>query len=445
MPRPLLDAVVIGAGAAGLSAARELSQNGLRIALLEARDRIGGRIHTLHDPAWPGPVELGAEFLHGQAEATREIARAASLLVDEQPDRHAWAEGGRWRPQGDMWERFQRFCRAIPLRGRDRPFAAILERRRGTHADAARLARMVVEGYHAARTERISAHFLARDAKQSSGENRQYRLPGGYDQVLAWLRAGLDPKRVELRLNTRVAGVAWRRGSVEVRAEGLLGQPLEAFRARRAIVTLPVGVLKATGGASAVRFDPPLAAKWRALAGLSPGSVRKVILRFRDAFWDEEDFVSARLASSNGRAERPDFLHAAEADFPTWWTPAPARVPVLVGWSGGPAADRLARLAPRGVLARSLETLATVLAVPLRRLEDRLDGWVEHDWQADPWSRGAYAYVTVGGGNAPEALARPLAGTLYFAGEAADEDEMGTVAGALASGKRAARSIVRSL
>jgi phytoene dehydrogenase-like protein len=152
MPRALLDVVVIGAGAAGLAAARELSQSGLRALLLEARGRIGGRIHTLHDAAWPVPLELGAEFLHGEAEATCEIARAASLIVDEQPDRHAWAEDGHWRSQGDMWERFQSLCRTIPSRARDRPFAEVLERRRATRADAARLARMVVEGYHAAPT-----------------------------------------------------------------------------------------------------------------------------------------------------------------------------------------------------------------------------------------------------------------------------------------------------
>jgi monoamine oxidase len=149
-------------------------------------------------------------------------------------------------------------------------------------------------------------------------------------------------------------------------------------------VTLPLGVLKATRGPAAVRFDPPLSAKRRALGGLAAGSVRKVMLRFRDAFWDEEDFVAARLTPRRDGAFRPDFLHAAAADFPTWWTPAPAHVPVLVGWAGGPAADRLAGLRPRDVLARSLATLAGVLAVPLRRLEEQFDGWAEHDWQLDP-------------------------------------------------------------
>jgi monoamine oxidase len=173
--------------------------------------------------------------------------------------------------------------------------------------------------------------------------------------------------------------------------------------------------------------------------------VRKVVLRFREAFWDEPSFVAERLGRKNGDAPRPDYLHDPRADFPTWWTPSPARVPVLVGWAGASEAERLSRLSPRAVLARSLDSLSGVLGVPQRALEERLDGWLEHDWQADPWSRGAYSYVAVGGQDAPRALARPLAGTLFFAGEATDAADIGTVAGAIASGRRAARQLAASL
>jgi monoamine oxidase len=444
--RPPLDAVVIGGGAAGLSAARELSQHGSTLVLLEARGRLGGRVHTLRDPAWPVPVELGAEFLHGEAAATRDIARAAGLVVDEIPDRHAWAEEGRWRSQGDVWSRFAALCRKIPARGRDQSFAAFLEARRTRGGDLVTLARLLVEGYHAAPTDRISAQFLAADAKEQSASSAQHRLPGGYDAVLRWLRAGLDPDRVEVRLNTPVVEVAWKRGDVRVRPASPLGRPLPVIRARRAIVTLPLGVLKASLGAGgAVRFDPPLDEKRRALDALFPGSVRKIVLRFREAFWDEPSFVEARFSTADGRLDRPDFLHDPRSDFPTWWTTSPAHAPVLVGWAGGPAADRLSRLSPMAVLGRGLGALGHVLGVSPRSLEERLDGWLEHDWQADPWSLGAYSYIAVGGQAAPQALARPLGGTLFFAGEATDPDGIGTVEGAITSGRRAGRQLAASL
>jgi monoamine oxidase len=444
--RASFDAIVIGAGAAGLAAARELSQRGLRLVLLEARGRLGGRVHTVRDPSWPVPVELGAEFVHGGAPSTHRVARAGGLILDELQDRHAWVENGRWRWQRDVWSRFSAYCRTIPTRGPDRPFAAYLGRTRAGRSADASLARSVVEGFHAAPADRISAQFLAEAAREESGPNRQFRLPGGYDAVITWLRAGLDPDRVDVRLNTRVVQVSWKASRVDVAARGALGGLLPPLRARRALVTLPLGVLKAPDGAEgAVRFEPPLDAKRRALEGLGTAAVRKVILRFRDAFWEEPSFVRDRLAGGDSRAVRPDFLHDPRSDFPTWWTPSPSRVPVLVGWAGGPAADRLGRSSASATAARALDALARVLHVPLRWLEVRLDGWREHDWQADPWARGAYSYPAVGGASAPESLARPLAGTLFFAGEATDADEIGTVEGAIASGRRAAARLAASL
>jgi len=86
-----------------------------------------------------------------------------------------------------------------------------------------------------------------------------------------------------------------------------------------------------------------------------------------------------------------------------------------------------------------------VLAVPRRELEQKLDAWTSHDWRADPFARGAYSYIGVGGNDAPRALARPVDGTLFFAGEATNGAEIGTVAGALSSGRRAAREVLRVL
>lgn len=444
MRRPSLDAVVIGGGAAGLAAARELSQRGLRLVLLEARGRLGGRVHTVREPDWPVPVELGAEFVHGEAPATSRVLHASGLVVDELPDRHGWVDDGRWRLESDMWARFAAFCRTIPAKGRDQPFAARLDAARGSRARDALLARSVVEGYHAAPADRISARFLAAAAREEPGPRRQFRVRGGYDAVMTAMRAGLDPDRVEVRLSTRVERVSWRRGLVEVRARGALGGALPAFRARRAVVALPLGVLKAEA-AGAVRFDPPLDAKRRALDGLGIAAVRKVILLFREPFWDDAPFVGARVAGRDGSRARPDFLHAPRSAFPTWWAPSPSRAPVLVGWAGGPAAERLAPLHGATLVARSLEALAGVMAVPLRSLERRLAAWREHDWQSDPSTLGAYSYVAVGGMGAPAALARPLDGTLFFAGEATDRDAIGTVDGALASGRRAAARLLDSL
>jgi monoamine oxidase len=442
--RPEWDAIVIGAGAAGLAAARDLGQAGLKAVVLEARGRLGGRIYTHRDPAWPLPLELGAEFLHGEAEATREVARAAGLRVQELPERHVWARAGRWRPQASFWPRFVRLCADIEPHGPDRSFAAWLASRRRPSRETRVLARMLVEGYHAAPIAEVSAQSLAAAPEDAAPQrNRQHGLAEGYDRILAWLLSSLAGAQVTVRLNTAVTRVRWSRGQVTVDGRTPWSTRLPPLRARAAVITLPVGVLKAAPGTEgAVQFEPPLASKQRPLAAFAEAPVQRMVLRFRDAFWEEDSFVKDRAGP---RGVCPKYFHDPGAAFPTWWTSAPVGSALLTGWAGGPAAASLQSRAPVVRLGRALEALARVLGVPRSFLEERLDGWGHHDWSADPWSRGAYTYLKVGGRGAPGMLAKPVDGTLFFAGESTSEEESGTVSGALASGARAAREVRDSL
>ena len=199
--------------------------------------------------------------------------------------------------------------------------------------------------------------------------------------------------------------------------------------------------------AGALRLDPAVPSKERALAGLETGHIFKIVLRFREAFWEEEEFLKERRGSSHAHMDGAaiNFVHAHGIELPTWWTSAPVRSPVLTGWVGGVAAETLLSEEPLSRLERSLVALSEVLAVPRRELEEQLDTWVSHDWRADPFARGAYSYIAVGGTGAPRALGRPVDDTLFFAGEATNGDQIGTVAGALASGRRAAREALRAL
>jgi monoamine oxidase len=134
------------------------------------------------------------------------------------------------------------------------------------------------------------------------------------------------------------------------------------------------------------------------------------------------------------------FFHAPGASFPTFWTALPMRVPVIAAWCAGPNADRLSGFAKSQVVTRALESLESLLG-NRRQIQTQLRAAHVHDWQADPFARGAYSFVTVGAGSARKALARPLQETLYFAGEATNSDEAATVAGALQSGERAVRQM----
>ena len=439
-----LDAIVIGAGAAGLAAARALSDGGRGAVILEARPRIGGRILTIHDREWPLPLELGAEFLHGEAEAARTIATRAGLAVVEMNDEHAWAEDGRLRPIGDVWARLGRILGRIDTRTRDVSFATFLSRRR-VPAPTRTMGRLFVEGYYAGHLDRISAHSLASGAPDPEDPQRQYRLADGYSGILEWLRSGLDGERVELRTGCIVEEVRWRRGQVEVAYRTAAGSRTHGIRAPRAVITLPLGVLKARDGdLGAVRFDPVPKVLQAARERLEMGQVVKVVLRFREPFWDDPEFFRRRAAPAVN-VTRIDFLHDHTGEFPTWWLARPWQAPVMTAWTGGPRAEALADLDDTALVDRALDGLSRMLQMPRARIDGLVESWRTHDWRRDPFSRGAYSYVGVGGMPAQRALGRPVEGTLFFAGETTEAEEMGTVSGAVASGQRAARRILKSL
>jgi monoamine oxidase len=340
--------------------------------------------------------------------------------------------------------------RRIAKRGKDFPVSEYLDSARLPPLRRSML-KSFVEGWYAAHPERLSAQSLADEAsdrenrKGGEGEeeiraDKQFRIANGNDALMQWLRDGLDPDRTQLRLSTVAHIVAWKRGNVSVECHAGDGAPLEVSQARAAVITLPVAVLKA----GALRFAPAIPAKQRALAGLEVGHVFKIVLRFREAFWDPPEFLKERRGNGDSASKGLNFLHAAGVEIPTWWSSLPVRAPLLTGWVGGVVAETLLAEEPLSRLERSLVALSEVLAVPRRELEDQLDAWASHDWRADPFSRGAYSYIGVGGNGAPRALTRPVEGTLFFAGEATNADEIGTVAGALSSGRRAAREVLRA-
>ena len=409
------DVAIIGAGAAGLAAARILSGAGKRVVLLEARPRTGGRIHTLHPADLPLPIELGAEFVHGETETTFSIIDAASLAACELPDDHCWSSNGRREKIADFWGQIDRIRAKIGSIRRDVSFAEFLRTQRLTPR-MRQLACNFVEGYHASHADRISARVLrsADQEQEAPGGNRQYRIATGQDALIEWLQAGLDPNRVELRLSSPVANVAWSRGSVVID---------ERVRAQAAVITIPIGVWKA----GAIRFDPALTDKERALDKIEAGHVIKIAFRFRERWWDDINF-----------------LHTNDRFMPTWWTSAPVRSPVLTGWAGGHAADALLAEAEDARIDRALDSMSAAFDVPRRKLDASLVATFSYDWQKDPFSRGAYAYAAVGGEDAHDALARPIQKTLFFAGEATSSDQTGTVAGAIESGFRAARQALKS-
>ncbi len=434
------DVAIVGAGAAGLAAAFRLSREGVSVALLESRGRVGGRVWTRRRAGWPVPLELGPEFVHGRDEEFFRLLAEANLAAVRLPDAHVEIAGSRVRPLTDLWGKFDAMTRRIG-RGadaRDRSVAEELRRRRRSFtSEERRLLTTMVEGYDASPIEKASAKALSTAGEpptrdDDDDDRAQFRPIDGYGALVDWLLGRIDPSRAKLFRSTVVRRIAWsRRGGTRILTnEG-------EFRAARVLVTVPVGVLRAPAGSpGAIAFDPDPPALRRAVSGLAMGDVVRLVLRFREPFWREAPRLKR---SGHGGA---NFLHLPGAPFPTWWTCAPVEAPVVTAWSGGTAAASLLRLPKRRIVRAALETLAGALGVPPSHASRRLLDWDFHDWSADPFARGAYSYALVGGAGAGRTLARPIEDVLFFAGEAVGERDSGTVPAAIASGDRAARRIL---
>jgi monoamine oxidase len=261
------------------------------------------------------------------------------------------------------------------------------------------------------------------------------RLKGGYGRLVSALEAWLDPDLVRVQLETIVTGLRWRTGQVVVEARHN-GDTIE-LAGSQAIVTLPLGVLKAAKGLEGTIDLDPIPTHWpEALAVLEMGVARRVDLRFDTAWWMEPDRRAPAFVYG-------PFIHGSGEPFPVWWTTAPPTQPFLTGWLGGPRAQAMVGLTQDDVVRLALQSAASIFGQTVGELESRLRAVYTHDWSADPLSRGAYSYGGVGALPAREVLRKPVAGTLALAGEAlAGGGVNATVSGALSSGLEAAAALL---
>jgi monoamine oxidase len=423
------DVAIIGGGVAGLEAARILRDADLDVVVLEARERIGGRVFTMRDDRLSLAIELGAEFVHGSAPELREITQEAKLtLVD--------IGGERWKSELDH------------NREPDRSFEQFLnsELRGGRRRQARTLALQWVQGFHAADPTRVSERALAEGGSPGDDkrERRLGRVLGGYDAVPRWIgRRVMD----RVRFGTVVTKVVWSSGAVSIETREPAGDSVTTLEARAAIVAVPLGVLLAPPDEpGAISFDPPLEldrAKAEALRGMEMGAVLRAVLALDEPFWMSERF--AKRAKSQ-QLDQLSFVHSADPDFPVWWTPYPVFTPTLTAWVGGPRAQEIAALADESIVERAIAALARQFGFQRREARKRVTAAWVHNWVRDPYARGAYSYMVAGGSDSPAKLARPLQRTLFFAGEASDaEGRTGTVHGAIATGRRAANQLLRAL
>lgn len=425
-----IDVLVIGAGIAGLACAAQLQQQGYRVQVLEARNRIGGRLWTSN--IWPDvPVDLGASWIHGiDGNPISELADAAGAeRVSTYYEKSGFYQRG-GLSQADE-------AQLTRLRLQVKQAIANFQRRRaqgdaGNHTadpNAADLSvRAVVsqafgpltatqqqqldfvlsaeyEQEYGADSELLSARWF--DAADEFGGDDQLFVRG-YQTIVEHIAKGLHIKQ-----NCVVNQIRHTPDGVTVQSSQ--GE----FSADAVIVTVPLGVLKA----GAIQFQPALPAATRsAIAALQMGLLNKCYLRFEQPFWDvNQDWLEYQ---GERRGEFSEWLSLTRV----------TGKPVLLGFNAARSAHELEGLSDSALVERAVATLATMLARPIPRpVSYQITRWAQ-----DPYSVGSYSYTPLGATPSQrDDLSAPV-GRLLFAGEACSRDYFGTVHGAYLSGTAAA-------
>lgn len=434
-PKRTADVLVLGAGMAGLAAARALAERGIRPLVLEARDRVGGRIYSLQTGY--GVVELGAEFVHGRdPDLWALIGEAGAETVERDGAMLRESAAGELAEDEDVQERLFDPLEKLADLSHDMSFEEWLASSDVPEEQHVGL-RAYVEGFNAADANRISALSLGlqQKAEERLEGDRAAHVRGGYSPLAIYLSNRVRKLEGEIRLGCIVQSVRWNAGDVSVEtSQGV-------FRAPRCIVTLPLGVLHRVNDESGLRFEPePLAiAQARRMA---MGSAERFTMIFREPWWERSKLVNPKALKTMS------FLFTFRRMPPVWWTPhpEPQALPTLTGWAGGPRAAKLVGLDASQLGEEACTALAGIFGLQAQQVRDALLATHKHDWDLDPFSLGAYSYVPAGALDAPAAMAEPECDTMYFAGEHTDTTaNWGTVHAALGTGLRAAEQVFSSL
>lgn len=405
------DVIVIGAGAAGIAAAKQLQAAGRQAIVLEARNRLGGRTFT--DSSLGPAYDAGAMFIHwAERNPWTEIAREFGVATPNE----SWGGGfqlfqsGKPMPAGDRARRrgafgeIDRRLETTDLQARDLSVAELLSDLGPDLAPVAASGLLLSIGEE-------SARISARDYQRLwSGED--YVVPSGYGNLVARYGAGLD-----IRLNQPVTAIDWSGSRVAVTtASGTL-------RARACIVTVPVGVLKAGG----IRFTPALPARTRdALAGIGMGALTKIALKVE----------SERFGISPGTT----YFEAGAAGRLISFELFPDNRDLVIGYCGGDFARDLSTAGPGAAREQVVDLLAAMVGGEFRKAAGPVSFPA---WWTDPFSHGSYSVCLPGHANARDILAEPIGGKLWLAGEATAGGGAMTAGGATLAGRTAAAAVAR--
>jgi monoamine oxidase len=429
------DIIVIGAGAAGLLAAGTLAKAGKTVVLLEARNRIGGRIHTLEYGSALQPAEMGAEFIHGDLPLTKSLLDEAGITYHSASAEMWKYTDGKFTPNESFVENWDELLDRLKALEQDITINNFLQQyfADDKYHNMRQSVRSFVTGYDNGDPARASA-FALRKEWLFEDEGAQYRIEGGYVKLMNYLADEFKAASGTICLNAAVQHIEWDEQQVKISTTAGIN-----YNAKQLLIALPLGILQIDKNQEgAVQFSPQVTQHTHAINALGFGAVIKILFEFDQPFW--ENVPTDKLGGKS--IENMGYLFSEE-EIPTWWTQIPQHTNLLTGWLGGPDAAEKVDTSDADIMEQGLQSLRNIFSIHPLKLRQKLINWQVVNWTADPFTRGSYAYDTVAAPQAKQVLNNPVANTIYFAGEYLYEGTaMGTVEAALTSGLKAAEKIL---
>ncbi|MEP6683333.1 MAG: NAD(P)/FAD-dependent oxidoreductase [Parafilimonas sp.] len=420
--------IIIGGGAAGLMAAYELSKRKNHVIILEAKNRLGGRIFTINDNNFSQPIEAGAEFIHGDLPVTLSLLKEAGIAYHAIAGKMFQLEAGKVHLQKNRDAHWNKLIKQMQQLETDMALDDFLNTffKDDKYAELRESVKNFAGGFDLADASKASVKSLSREWNNEM--EQQYRIDGGYIQIINYLETECRKNGCVIHTNCCVKKINWKKDEVNINT-----MCSRFFKSSKIIITVPVSVLQAKDdNENYIEFAPAIPQHNNAAKNIGFGIVIKILLEFSEAFWNQQ-------------SKNIGFILTSE-EIPTWWTQLPADNSILTGWVGGEKAVVLKDKTDEEILEIAMQSLSNAFAINKEDLQLKLKASSVYNWYKEPDINGGYSYNTLQSVEAKKVLHEPVDDTIFFSGEALfDGTPVGTVEAALDSGKKAALKVLATV
>ena len=416
------DIIIIGAGAAGLMAASELSKKGKTVLILEGRNRIGGRVHSIieNDILYEG----GAEFIHGNLPLTLGLLKEFGISYSRNSGEMGRSKNGKWIRENEFMKGWDLLIEKMGKLKKDVDLKSFLDlnlkglKYRNLRDSATRFA----QGFDLVDINRASTIELFKEWKNE--EHDSYRIELGYGALMDSLLERAKSNNSAILLNQTVKQIIWQKNNVQA-----ITVNKKTFRAKKILITVPIPLLQNEANEAGIDFLPNPGKLKEAFQQIGFGSVIKVVLSFKIPFWL--------------KGNKPLGFIISDQRIPTWWILTSGNAHVVTGWLGEPYAKIWSIKTDDAITIMALTSLSVIFGLSLRSIKAHVDKSYVFNWQKDPYALGGYSYLLPSSKGPKKLLMHPVEGTLFFAGEALYQGRFpGTVEAALWSGKTVSEKLL---